>query len=292
MNISQLQTFLTVANTGSFTKAAEQLHLSQSAVSRQISSLEAEIGVELFQRIHSTLVLSAAGAIFRDRIDALLPKIWNAIDEVRQLRDGERGRLHIGLLEDQRLTDNICNLIRWLGQEKISLSIRRMSFMALENGLLDGDIDLAISIAQENTVTYPGCKRKIYDEESMCLAIHRSLWTEAVEPSEEDWFEEVLDRLEIPCLMPSTDSFPVKQRAALTALMCLDWHVLQQYDFAAISPMVSAGLAATLCNESHILSTDPSVLLIPIKGRPTVEKGVFYLHESNNPIVRFLDSNL
>ena len=48
MNLEQLRAFATVAELGNFTRAAEQLHLAQPSLSRQIAALEQDLGVELF----------------------------------------------------------------------------------------------------------------------------------------------------------------------------------------------------------------------------------------------------
>ena len=75
MNLEQLTGFATIAETGHFTRAAERLHLTQPSLSRQIASLERELGVELFHRVGRRVVATEAGlalADCADRIDAEL----------------------------------------------------------------------------------------------------------------------------------------------------------------------------------------------------------------------------
>ena len=63
----QLDTFLCVVEAGSFSKAAEQLYLSAPAVIKQINSLEASLGMKLFDRTHRGLVVTEAGqSIYND----------------------------------------------------------------------------------------------------------------------------------------------------------------------------------------------------------------------------------
>ena len=66
MNIQQLESFIQVAENLSFARAAEVLNMTQSAVSRQISSLENELGASLFHRSTRTVSLSPAGISFLD----------------------------------------------------------------------------------------------------------------------------------------------------------------------------------------------------------------------------------
>ena len=63
----QLDTFLCVAESGSFNKAAEKLYISPPAVIKQINSLEASLGMKLFDRTHRGLVVTEAGqSIYND----------------------------------------------------------------------------------------------------------------------------------------------------------------------------------------------------------------------------------
>ena len=66
MNIQQLESFIQVAENLSFARAAEVLNMTQSAVSRQISSLENELGASLFHRSTRTVSLTPAGISFLD----------------------------------------------------------------------------------------------------------------------------------------------------------------------------------------------------------------------------------
>lgn len=61
LNLNALRVFETAARTGSFTDAAEELHVSQSAVSKQVAVLEAQIGEKLFERLHRKISLTQKG---------------------------------------------------------------------------------------------------------------------------------------------------------------------------------------------------------------------------------------
>lgn len=100
LELTQLQAFATVAALGHLTRAAEQLHLSQPALSGRIKSLEEELGVTLFERTPAGMSLSAAGR-------ELLPLAERALDAARELRaralslhELVTGRLRIGTITD------------------------------------------------------------------------------------------------------------------------------------------------------------------------------------------------
>ena len=68
MHIKQLRSFLTVADSGSVTATAEQLHMTQSGVSRQIATLKDELGLLLFDRLHGRLALKRLGLALRRHV--------------------------------------------------------------------------------------------------------------------------------------------------------------------------------------------------------------------------------
>lgn len=96
MNLKQIEYALAVAETGSFTRAAERCHVVQSALSHQIARLEEQLGAQLFERSSRWVRLTAAG-------EAFVPSARTALEAARRIADevaaacGElRGRLSIG----------------------------------------------------------------------------------------------------------------------------------------------------------------------------------------------------
>ena len=67
MELRQLRAFVQVAQAGTFTRGAEEMYLSQSAVSQAIGRLEAELGFELFRRGRDGVELTEAGAVVLER---------------------------------------------------------------------------------------------------------------------------------------------------------------------------------------------------------------------------------
>jgi len=99
MELSQLETFLAVAEERSFSRAAQRLHRTQPAVSQVIRKLENAVGETLFDRTSRDGSLTAAGALLRDyaqRLLALRREASSALDELKSL---ERGHLQLGANE-------------------------------------------------------------------------------------------------------------------------------------------------------------------------------------------------
>lgn len=96
MDLYHLQTFARVAQMTSFTRAAEELSLSQSAVSRHIEALEREFGVELFTRKGRGAVLTEGGRRLLEYAERILRLTQDATRALAELRDLESGRLTVG----------------------------------------------------------------------------------------------------------------------------------------------------------------------------------------------------
>ena len=100
MELYQLRSFAAVAELGHLTRAAEKLHISQPAVSAQIKALEDELGVALFERVSSGMVLTSAGR-------KLLPEAQKVVAAAQSLRSRARaiqgeivGRARVGTVSD------------------------------------------------------------------------------------------------------------------------------------------------------------------------------------------------
>ena len=95
LDTRRLRVFREVARHGSFSAAAEALGYTQPAVSRQIATLEAELGTILVRRVPQGAVLTDAGSLLLDRADAILGRLDEVENELRALAGLEGGRLRL-----------------------------------------------------------------------------------------------------------------------------------------------------------------------------------------------------
>jgi DNA-binding transcriptional LysR family regulator len=96
MELSQLRTFVMVADCGSFTRVARELQISQPAVSTQIQALERELEVRLLERLPRRVTLTSAGAVLLQYAHRLLNLETEAQRAVAEVCARQEGRLHIG----------------------------------------------------------------------------------------------------------------------------------------------------------------------------------------------------
>jgi len=96
MNLEQLKGFIAVAELGHFTRASERLHLAQPSLSRQIATLEQELGADLFHRARGNISLTAAGETLLPRARRMLSDADAIRSEMAELAGLQRGRVRLG----------------------------------------------------------------------------------------------------------------------------------------------------------------------------------------------------
>jgi DNA-binding transcriptional LysR family regulator len=146
MDSPALKAFIAVAETGSFSQAAEQLHLTQPAVTRRIQLLEEQAGARLFDRLGRQVLLTEAGRTLLPRAQQILALISTTLQELQDLSGAVRGQLrlltshHIGL---HRLPE-VLRAFK-LRYPQVQLNIRFFNSQETHQRILDGEGDLGIT---------------------------------------------------------------------------------------------------------------------------------------------------
>lgn len=145
MEFHQLRYFVAAAELGSMSRAAEKLHVSQPALSRQIRLLEEELGVQLFDRIRKRIHLTEAGGVFLSRARQILCDTETAIQQVREQFGGERRTLRLGFLTPF-LDDLVAPAVREFRQRhaKARVALFDLPPRAMLDRLRDNELDLAL----------------------------------------------------------------------------------------------------------------------------------------------------
>lgn len=156
MEIRQLQYFVAIADTLNFTRASEVLYISQSALSKQILSLEQELGVVLFDRDKRTVKLSAAGKLLLPEAKEILIRSEKLIPMLKHSKEYAADRsIRIGI--DMTLDDN--ELLHNSLTEQVFLKRRdipglralfwRKDYSEIQRNLVDGTLDLGVYYAMD-----------------------------------------------------------------------------------------------------------------------------------------------
>ena len=143
MNLNQLSYFVSVAETGSFTKAAANHYISQTAITQQIHVLEENIGTKLLDRNSRPVSLTPAGKVFLKEAREILGKMDSALLRTREASTGLEGELRLGYTKGYEHSD-LPKYLRRFHQEypNVLLSCYRCDTDMLASGLIKGDYDV------------------------------------------------------------------------------------------------------------------------------------------------------
>ncbi|AVH94206.1 MULTISPECIES: LysR family transcriptional regulator [Streptomyces] len=145
MDLKQLRALVTVAEAGSVTRAAELLHLVQPAVTRQIRTLEQELGVILFERTRQGMQPTAAGTTMVERARRALNELERARAEIRPAAGVVTGIVTVGLLDSATglLAEPLASAVL---RDHPGIDLRLLTAYSghLQQWLDDGDLDLTL----------------------------------------------------------------------------------------------------------------------------------------------------
>lgn len=146
MELFQLRSFQAVAQAGNLTRAAESLHLSQSALSVQVRNLENELGVELFTRQAKGMRLTSAGEALLPHAEEILEKSSEMGLAARHLRGEVGGSLNIGLNTDPTFL-RLNRVIRAIttALPRVSLTFCISQTLTTEGMLRRGEMDMGFA---------------------------------------------------------------------------------------------------------------------------------------------------
>lgn len=176
MNTVQLETFIRVAEAGSFNKAAEQLYITPPAVTKQINLFEGELGIQLFVRTHRGLMLTEAGKSFYRDAQYILQYCSDSIERAKKAMQDNGNVIRIGtspMTPAQPLVYSWSKL-----QEKCpEIKFRLVPFVnTIENAReilknLGQNIDVVAGIFDETMLKLRQCAGMEMSRQRICCAV-------------------------------------------------------------------------------------------------------------------------
>jgi LysR family transcriptional regulator, cyn operon transcriptional activator len=170
MDLHQLRVFHAAIKSGGFTRAAEQLHLSQSTVSQHIKLLEAELGCSLFLRVGKRVLVTEAGNVLLQYAERIFRELRNAEMAVREINALKRGTVRLGVgptTLTYRLPPILRDYIKRFPQ--IELIVLAGSTEFLLNELKSQHLDLAIVLS---TAPQPGFRMTPLGREELVIVLN------------------------------------------------------------------------------------------------------------------------
>lgn len=148
MDIDRLKTFLQVAQLGSFKQVADKEFRSQRTISKQITQLETELNVQLFNRQANQITLTTQGKFFLATAQDVVNNYTSAVTELQKISQGATEFLNVGYFsafEKRLLQAGLKQVL--LTTPNLELNIRNESNEHLTQSIINGQLDLALSIS-------------------------------------------------------------------------------------------------------------------------------------------------
>ncbi|MGN0193686.1 MAG: LysR family transcriptional regulator [Pseudoramibacter sp.] len=170
MNTTQLECFVTLANTLNYVRTAEELCMTQPGVSRQIQSLEQEVGAKLFHRTTRSVSLTQIGAEFLPEARQMLKTYYHAIEWISAFHKDAHQTLKIGYSDPHALTSVQKILTPLLSElENLSPELSLDQTDASLHRLVSGDLDLVFGIKDAKFKNEKICFIPLHEEHFVCV---------------------------------------------------------------------------------------------------------------------------
>lgn len=286
MELRDLRYFVAIAQHGNVSRAAEQLQLSQPALSEQIRKLEDELGSPLFTRTSRGMVLTDAGEAFLPHARSVLAQADAAVESVHLVTHGLGGTLTLGFIDSAALAI-LPPLIRRFTSRfpNVRLRLRELGTQQQLEAIEQGQIDVGIV---SGPFWNAGVAGKRIATEDLFVAVPAS--------------HRLANAAGIPAAELRDDGFimyPQDRVAALaeeTLRLChaagFDPRVVQEAnEIYTICGMVAAGLGVAIVPDSARAIALDGVVYVPTEPRAQLERSAVWREEGPLAVVRaFVDA--
>ncbi|MEH6467277.1 MAG: LysR family transcriptional regulator [Porticoccus sp.] len=268
MDTQLLEAFIAVANAGSFSDAAEKIHLTQPAVSKRIALLEQQLNCRLFDRIARSVTLTEAGEALLPRANHILQEIADTTQAINDLSGDISGRLrlaishHIGL---HRLPPILKRFAQ--GYPEVTIDVDFMDSEKAYEGILQGRFEVAaITLAPE---AHPKIEAKtIWPDPLVFMVSDDHPFLRESNPT-------LKDLRDYPAILPGLGTYTGRMTRALFEQQNVPLPPTMTTNYLeTIKMMVSIGLGWSLLPESML---EPGIRAVTIPGIQ-IQRELGYIH--------------
>ncbi len=281
MNVFQMECFLAVAENLNFARAAEQLHVTQPAVTQQIHALERELNVKLFTRTTRTVKLTEQGRTFINDAQQMVAISERAKKRFETFSDDEIQLLSLGCYNYPFLFP-MSDILRDLREEYPYLHPRLqvIPFQHIYRLLDEGDLDAVVGFKEADTLKISAQYKEVRKVPLVCicpsdhtLSERKSITPEELKNEKLVLFSPVRATINIARLQGDF----IGNRAPAELYFC---------DSAeAITVLVSAGFGVSVVPDLF-LPDNTGISRIPVEGLEPVSFGVYYKSLQGKPLLK------
>jgi DNA-binding transcriptional LysR family regulator len=286
IDLVQLRTFVAVAEEQHLTRAAERLHVSQSAASAHVRAIEENLDIQLFVRTNRSLELTRAGQMLMQQAKELLNGAAEFTSFARDIRGKIEGNLIVGASSDPT-SSRIGPVIAELRAKHplISIDLRARAWAGARQALKTGEIDIGMLLgrAVDTDFTY-------YQMATVNFRVAGPVaWKDKIEAA--DWAELAA----LPWITPSDTNLAYAfMLEKLFAEKGLELNSVVRFDNSSLGrALVEAGVGMLLMREEYALQGEQQgyVALSPLARSEYPQFIAHLASRSNDPLIRaFVDA--
>lgn len=289
MTLNQLKYFVAVAESRSFTKAAEQYFLAQTAITQQIQKLEMSLGVQLIDRKTRPISLTPMGQVFLREARSILRRMDGAIQRTREASSGITGTLRIGYTKGYEHSDLPIKMRRFHQSfPNVLVTCYRCDTDKLTAGLINGEYDLIFTWDSTNLIRDEAVDHRLQEKVQLVVALYGSHHlAKRTGLKRADLRDEVMLFMTPSSTGDTTaDEFFIHlyQKAGYTPNI-----LMRSNDVESILMMVAAEEGISILPVSCVrhLSEADNLVFVPLEGEEEVEEiQAFWRRDNDSPSLR------
>jgi len=175
MNLNQLKYFIAVAEHRSFSKAADQYYLTQTAITQQVQKLEEIMGVQLIDRKTRPISVTPTGNVFLKEARMIVSRMESAVRRTREASTGVTGTLRIGYTKGYEHSDLTVKLRQFHHEfPNVLITCRRCNTDTLAADLIEGEFDVIFTWDSTNIRNDADVEYRLQEEVQLVVALYGS----------------------------------------------------------------------------------------------------------------------
>ena len=280
MNTDQLKSFIQVAENLNFARAAEILRITQSAVSRQIHSLEDELGTKLLHRTTRTVSLTPAGISFLEDAKNVMGRLKVAGQKIQRHQSTNIQVLTIGCQNEANL-DLLCKVLKSCKQQIPELYpfLKVIPHRSILGLFYQDELDLLFGFQEDIPIKNDTIYKELFQIPLCCIVPASHPYAERPELAKEELYLEnivVCNSYAIPAMVAEMQNQISQHILPESTYVCENMQVLLT--------LVRAGYGCSVLPLMNFVNTD--IRGIPLKDSEPLSYGIFFKKSSQSPLLK------
>lgn len=280
MNTQQLESFIQVAENLNYTRAAESLNVTRSAISRQINSLESELGAKLFIRSTRNVSLTPSGISFLEDAKEVLTKLQTASIKIQSSDQSNIQIISIACINESDLIYLSKTLSRCRLQiPEMHPHFRIIPHRSIVNLFIHGEIDVLFGFRDDIPMRGDISYEELNKLRICCAVPTEHPFAKKKEIFEKELYSEniiVCNSYEIPSKAANIQNRLEHQFLPECTYYCENLQVMLT--------LIKAGYGFAILPEGT--SVDTEITYIPLAGSTLLSHGIFYKKNAKNPMIQ------